>query len=95
MLAIDSIHGKKKAVKEAVMANLSIRKLDDSVYERLQILAQEHAISMEEEVRQIIYKAVGTPVKMTDLIRECFGPKNGIDLEIVNERKPHEPMDFS
>ena len=38
------------------MANLSIRKLDDDVFLKLRILASQHGVSMEEEVRQILKK---------------------------------------
>lgn len=36
------------------MANLNLRKLDDSVYEQLKIIATRHGVPMEEEVRRII-----------------------------------------
>ena len=35
------------------MANLSIRRLDDMVYQHLQRLARAHGVSTEEEVRRI------------------------------------------
>ncbi len=76
------------------MPNLSIRKLDQNVYERLRILAFKHHISMEEEVRQIIYKAVSAPEKMSGVFLNYFGPDNGIDLDLLNQRKAHSPMDF-
>jgi len=42
----------------ARMANISIRKLDDDVFFRLRTLAEEHGVSMEEEVRRILKQAV-------------------------------------
>lgn len=77
------------------MANLSIRKLDENAYEQLRHKAMEHGISMEEEARRIISLAVSTPDKISSVFKKCFGPKNGITLNIPNQRKPHEPMDFS
>ena len=40
------------------MANISVRKLDKIAYEQLRMRAAKHGVSMEEEVRQIIYQAV-------------------------------------
>ena len=81
------------------MANLSIRKLDNFIYQALQRLAEEHSISMEEEARRIIARAVEPQRKMSDLFKECFGPGNSIDLSDhltkLNLRSPHEPMDLS
>lgn len=76
------------------MANLSVRKIDEDVYERLRIQAAKHGVSMEEEVRQILKRSVEAPERLGDLALEYFGRPNGIELEIP-ARKPHEPMDFS
>jgi len=35
-------------IVESSMANLSVRKLDDQIYDRLRIRAAEHGVSMEE-----------------------------------------------
>ncbi|MDF2939384.1 MAG: hypothetical protein K0R66_26 [Gammaproteobacteria bacterium] len=77
------------------MANLSIRKLDDAVYERLQRLAAEHSVSMEEEARRILSQAVAAPGRITDVFEQYFGQKNGIHLDELDQRKPHDPMDLS
>lgn len=75
------------------MANLSIRKLDDRIYECLRIRAANHGISMEEEVRQIIYQAVSPPNSLSKIFSQNFGSNNGIDLESLIH-KPHYPMEF-
>ena len=75
------------------MASLSIRKLDDETYDRLRVRARRHGISMEEEVRQILKRAVAPPERLGDLFLKVFGPDRGVDLEIP-PREPHEPMDF-
>lgn len=77
------------------MANLSVRKLDSNVYEQLRIRAAMHGVSMEEEARQIISQAVAAPGRVSDVFGKYFGYKNGVDLDISDQRKPHEPMDFS
>ncbi len=77
------------------MANISLRKLDDTIYENLRIRAAKHGVSMEEEVRQIICQVVEAPERISDVFQKHFGVKNGIDLNIPNQRHPHNPMDFS
>lgn len=77
------------------MANLSVRRLEDSIYKRLQIRAAKHGISMEEEARQIIYQTIGAPEKMSDVFQKHFGRKNGVDLNIATNKIPHHPMDFN
>jgi len=76
------------------LANLSVRKIDDDVYERLRIRAANHGVSMEEEVRQILKRTVEAPERLGDLALEYFGQANGIELDIP-ARKAHEPMNFS
>ena len=75
------------------MANISIRKIDDYVYERLRIRAASHGLSMEEEVRQIIKLTLNAPEKSGDLAIECFGEQCGLDLNLP-QHKPHKPLEF-
>ena len=73
------------------MASLSIRKLDDETCEQLRARAARHGVSMEEEVRQILKRAVAPPERMGDLFLKVFGPSRGADLE-PSPRQPHEPV---
>lgn len=73
------------------MASLSIRKLDDDTYRRLQQRAAQHGVSMEEEARQILRKAVSPPQRLGDFFLEVFGEKNGAELDL-RPQKPHEPI---
>ena len=95
----DMAYGEDVVVKlkgNTTMANLSIRKLDSEAYEQLRIRAAQHAVSMEEEARQIIYQAVSTPESISQVFQEHFGTKNGINmLETIDSCTPHEPMDFN
>ena len=78
------------------MASLSIRKLDSHAYQQLRMRAAQHAISMEEEARQIIYRAVAAPDSISHVFQKHFGTQNGIDiLETHNPHVPHEAIDFS
>ncbi len=78
-----------------MMASFSIRKLDDQIYQKLRIRAARHGISMEEEVRQILTEVVSVPEQITAVFQTHFGSKNGVDLDIQNQRGPHEPLDFN
>lgn len=75
------------------MASLSVRQLDEEVYDRLRIRATRHGVSMEEEVRQILKRAVAAPERMGDLFSRFFGPENGVELDLPR-RGPHEPIDL-
>lgn len=76
------------------MANLSVRKLDDNTYERLRIRASQHGVSMEEEARRILKRAIAAPERIGDLFLKYFGPTNGVELELP-PREPHDPIDLS
>lgn len=75
------------------MASLSIRKLDDEIYDRLRVRAARRGVSMEEEVRQILTRAVAPPERLGDLFLKIFGPTKGADLELP-PREPHDPIDL-
>lgn len=90
MLAIDSI---AIVMLAFAMASLSVRKIDDELYERLRIRAAQHGVSMEEEVRRILKRAVAAPERIGDLALEVFG-ESGIELTLP-PRDPHPPMAFS
>jgi len=72
------------------MTSLTVRKIENEVYERLRERAAEHGVSMEEEARRILRSAVITPKRLGDLALEYFGPTHGADLEL-STRDPHEP----
>ena len=73
------------------MASLSIGELDDETYERLRVQAARHGVPLEEEVRQILKRAVSPPERMGDLFLKIFGPDRGADLELP-PREPHDPI---
>ena len=79
------------------MASITIRNLDDSLKQRLRVRAAEHGRSMEEEVREILRKAVGRETPPRDLaaaLRRRAAPLGGVDLD-VSEREPmREPEQF-
>jgi plasmid stability protein len=75
------------------MASLSIRKLDDEIYDQLRDRAARHGVSMEEEARQILKRAISAPERLGDLFLKVFTPAGGVDLDLP-PREPHEPIDL-
>jgi plasmid stability protein len=57
---------------EIQMPSLSVRKLDELTFRQLRIQAAKHGVSMEEEVRQIIKRAVTTPENLGDFAVRLF-----------------------
>ncbi len=68
-----------------------MRRINDEVHKRLRIRAAEHGVSMEEEVRQILARAVAAPERLGQLAQRLFGESRGVELEL-QDRKAHEPM---
>ena len=75
------------------MANLTIRRLDDQTYELLKERAARDGVSMEEEARRILSRAVAPPGRLGDLFMKTFGAAQGLDLSLP-ARQPHEPPDL-
>jgi hypothetical protein len=63
---------KNKNLGRRIMASLSIKNLDSNIYDKLSVRAARHGISMEEEVRQILYLAVATPEKNEHSFSKIF-----------------------
>lgn len=72
------------------MPSLSVRKIDSDVYQRLRVRAASHGVSMEEEVRQILRRAVVAPERLGDMALRYFGAE-GVELELPS-RDPQEPV---
>ena len=75
------------------MASLSVRRIDEETYGRLRVRAAENGVSMEEEVRRILQRAVAAPDRLGDLALEYFGSEHGVDLEIA-PRQLHQVLDL-
>ena len=73
------------------MAAVSIRNLDDSVRERLQVRAAQHGRSMEAEIRAILTAAVADEPPRKDLfvaLTERFGGLGGVELALPARSTP-------
>ncbi len=72
------------------MANLTIRNLDEDLKTQLRVRAARNGCSMEQEVREILRKAVSPSVVNTNFaerIRERFAPLK-VDTLPVPKRRP-------
>lgn len=76
------------------MAELYIEKLTEETLNRLKNRAAERGVSVEEEARQILERALAEPDKLGTFALQLFGPKNGIDLELP-KREYNEVLDLS
>lgn len=76
------------------MPSLSVRKLDEDTFRQLRMQAAKHGVSMEEEVRQIIKRAVTTPENLGDLALSLFrAAYDGEELSLPR-RETRDPLMF-
>jgi plasmid stability protein len=95
MLANDSIlWWKSLLLWRAVLASLSVRKLDEETVAQLRIRAARHGVSMEEEARQILKRAAAAPESLGDLAVRIFSPAYGGEELVLQRRETSEPMEF-
>ncbi|MGB0513790.1 MAG: FitA-like ribbon-helix-helix domain-containing protein [Wenzhouxiangellaceae bacterium] len=76
------------------MPDISVRRLDEDVVRGLRRRAERHGISMEEEVRRILARAVWTPENIGDLAVELFSPAWGDEEFSLPEREVEPPVDL-
>lgn len=80
------------------MANLTIRKIDPGIKDRLRMRAARNGRSMEEEARRILGEACGSdqppPRNAYEAIRRHFEPLGGIELELPSRKPSREPPSF-
>ena len=80
------------------MTNLTIRKIDPAVKERLRVRAARHGRSMEEEARRILGEACAAepppPKNAYEAIRRHFEPLGGVELELPPRGPWREPPTF-
>ena len=84
------------------MASLTIRNIDEQVKSRLRVNAAIKGVSMEEEVRQVLTRAVLTPANDADAgnlfsrIRARMDANGfkGVDLELPVRQSMRDPPNF-
>jgi len=67
-----------------VVANLSIRKLDEDTMRQLRVLAAKHGVSTEEQVRRILRRAVAGPERLGDLATRNIGHFEHCEIELIS-----------
>jgi len=77
------------------MANLSIRRIDEDTLRRLRIQAASNGVSMEEEIRRILKRAVEASEPLGDLAVRLFSPAWGEEPLPLPPREIHAPLDFT
>lgn len=84
------------SIMGAIMAALTIRNIDDEVKNRLRIRAALHGCSMEQEVREILLKAVSQNPSKQDFAQRIQKHFSALDLDVLlipqrqNVRTPPE-----
>ena len=77
------------------MANLTIRKLEPAVKERLRVQAAQKGHSMEEEARRILAETLkAEPTNAFDRMRRHFIDLGGVELELPPRLPGREPPAF-
>ena len=84
------------------MSNLTIRKLDPAVKERLRVRAAEHGHSMEAEARLILGNALAdeandkpqTGLDLFNRIHARFAALGGVELKLPPREQGREPPTF-
>ena len=71
----------------AIMASITIRKLEENTKRKLKVRAAIHGRSMEQEAREILKTALSStpdkPANLADAIRRRFAPLGGVELELL------------
>lgn len=81
-----------------MMNSITIRNLAPEVKAKLRIRAARRGLSMEQEIRDILRKAVAeeaeTPRNLAHAIRELFRPFGGVELELPQRDPMRRPPDL-
>ncbi len=80
------------------MAILTVRNLENSIKAKLRLVAAEHGQSMEEEVRQILKRALINDCQdkgLASRINQHFTEVGGISLPLRKRSLPRSSPDFS
>jgi plasmid stability protein len=78
------------------MASITIRQLPAGTKEHLRVQAARAGLSLEAYVRQILQRtALGEDAGGPDLVslaQQCFGPENGVELELPPRGSNRPPV---
>ena len=72
------------------MMTLSIQDIEDDVYQSLKVLAQQHGLSLEQHIRNLLTNAVKKQeIKLGNLAVECFSSTAMSEFEL-SQRTPYQ-----
>ena len=74
-----------RTARGGILADITIRRLDEKTAKKLRARAARHGHSIEEEARQILRSAlrqINDPSDLYDAIRRRVEPLGGVDLDI-------------
>jgi plasmid stability protein len=78
------------------MPAITVRNVPDEVHRALRVRAAMHGRSTEAEIRDILETAVKPEgrIKLGSLLADIGRELGGIDLKIVRDKTPAEPLRF-
>ena len=78
------------------MASVTVRNLSDETHRALRVRAAMHGHSTEAEIRAILDNTVrpDNRIKLGSLLAKIGLEVGGVDLEIVRDKLPNEPLSF-
>jgi len=76
------------------MANISVRKLPEECIQLLRLQAAKHGVSMEEEVRQILFRDLYSAQPIGDLAVKLFKDAYAEDTLVIPPREVYQPVEF-
>lgn len=77
---------------------LTIRNIDESLKAKLKVIAAQHGVSMEEQVRRILRESIQSKSKKKGLgsrINQRFLKVGGIDLELPSRSTSRQAPDYT
>jgi plasmid stability protein len=78
------------------MPAITVRNVPDEVHRALRVRAAMHGHSTEAEIRDILETAVKPEgrIKLGSLLADIGRELGGVDLKIVRDKTPAEPLRF-
>lgn len=80
------------------MSNLTIRKVDPALKQRLRLRAARNGRSMEAELRDILHRSLTeerpSEVNLAEAIRRRLAPLGGVELSLPPRQPAPEPPSF-
>lgn len=77
------------------MPTMTVRNLPDDVHRRIKLYAAEHGISAEAAARRILDEATRPADRLGDVVVAFARARKADFPEMLRDRAPIEPADFS